>query len=212
MTMIKIEAKKRDSKDSLNFIRKNGLIPAVVYGNKQESTPITVDLRNFEKVFKQAGESSTITLSLDSKVFETLVHDISFDPISGKASHVDFMVVDTNKPITVGVPLEFVGVAPAVKGGLGTLVKVMHEIEVSALPKDLPHQIEVDISSLENIDSQLTAGELKLPKGVSLATKDSEIVVAISVQKEEVEETTPIDLSKIEVEKKGKKEEEVPAE
>lgn len=211
--MFTIKAKKRNDKDSLTFLRKQGETPAVFYGLNKETTPISIPSKEFQKIWKEAGESTTINLETESGTVNTLIHDVAIDPLTGYPLHADFLVIDINKKITVSVPLEFEGVAPAVKDGVGTLVKVMHEIEIEALPKDLPHSITVDISSLINLDSQITVSELKFPSGVNAITESSEVVAAISVMKEEKEEdTTPVDLSAIEVEKKGKKEEEAPVE
>lgn len=127
------------------------------------------------------------------------------DPVKGFTTHVDFLAVDANVKTRIHVHLNFTGVSAAVKGGLGNLVKVMHEIEISALPKDIPHEIDVDISGLVDLDSQITAGDLVLPKGVELVAKKEEIVASIATMKEEVE-SAPVDLAAIEVAKKGKKE------
>jgi large subunit ribosomal protein L25 len=116
---------------------------------------------------------------------DVLIHDVSVNPITGEPIHVDFMVIDANKTVEVSIPLEFIGVAPAVKAGLGVLVKVLHEIEVSALPKDLPQSISVDISSLVDLDSQISASEIVLPKGVTLVTKETEIIASVAVMKED---------------------------
>jgi large subunit ribosomal protein L25 len=211
--MLTIQATTRDSKDNIAQLRTAGKIPAVFYGAGTPSTNITVDKKDFEKVWKEAGESSTVVLNVGTKKVDALIHEVQFDAVKGTAIHADFLVVDMNKPIQVAIPLEFVGVAPAVKSGVGTLIKVMHEIEVSALPSDLPHNISVDLAKLESLDSNITVGDLVLPKGVTATTKAQEIVAAIAEQKEESEEpTAPIDLSAIEVEKKGKKDaEEAPA-
>jgi large subunit ribosomal protein L25 len=205
--MFTIEAKARNTKDSNDFLRQSGLTPAIVYGSGTESKMISLVSKDFEKVFKGAGESSTVTLTLDGKNIDTLIHEVQFDAVTNRPMHVDFLAIDTSKPITISVPLEFTGVAPAVKGGLGTLVKVMHEMQVSALPKELPHSISVDISSLISLESHISVSDIKLPAGVTAIAKENEIVASIAAQKEEKEEV-PVDLSAIEVEKKGKKEEE----
>ena len=209
--MITIQATTRNLKTNLAEIRGNDSMPAVFYGAGHTSTPITVGTKEFIKALKAAGESTTVTLDINGKKVSTLIHDVQFDAIHGTPTHADFLVVDENKAVHVSVPLEFVGVAPAVKTGLGMLVKVMHEIEISALPKDLPHAINVDITSLATTDDQITAAMLTLPKGVTLITHETEIVASIGTAKEEVE-SAPIDLSKIEVEKKGKKDEEAATE
>ena len=163
----------------------------------------------FKKVWHKAGESSAVELTVDGKKVDVLIQDVQTHPVNDEPIHVDFLAIDMNKKITVNVPLEFVGVSPAVKSGTGNLVKVMHEMEVEALPKDLPQNLIVDISSLVDTTSQLTVGDIKLPQGVRATAEATEIVASIIEQKEEViEETVPVDLSAIEVEKKGKKEEE----
>lgn len=206
--MLTLDAKIRDLKEDLQKMRKGGEIPAVFYGAGLESTSITVSLVEFKKVWYKAGESSTVKIKVGTKSVDALIHEVQVDPVSDIPTHVDFLVIDMNKKIQVEVPLEFIGVSLAVKSGLGNLVKVLHEVEVEALPKDLPHNIEVDISKLATLDDQILVSDITLSAGVSMITKDTEVVASITAQKEEKEETTPIDLSAIEVEKKGKKEEE----
>ncbi len=205
--MFTLDATTRDAKASLGFLRKEGKMPAVFYGLDKKSTPIALSESEFKKVWKKAGESSAITLSTPAGKLDTLIHDVQLDPVSGAPLHADFLVIDTKKAIQVAVQLEFEGEAPAVKNGTGTLVKVLHELEVEALPKDLPHTISVDISSLENTDSQILVKDLVLPAGVTAVNDGEEVVAAIALQQEEKEEA-PVDLNAIEVEKKGKKEEE----
>ena len=209
----KLKATARAAGQNLAALRESGEVPAVVYGAGQETVSISVPLREFVKVSKEAGESGTVELELPSGNVTVLIHDVSHDPIKGTPIHADFLAIDVTKPIEVSIPLEFVGVSPAVKGSLGTLVKVLHELEVKGLSKDIPHSVEVDISSLDVLDSQITIADLKLPKGVEAMAKPADIVALIAAVKEEVEEAAaPIDFSAIEVEKKGKKEEEGEAE
>ncbi len=207
--MTSIEVKTRNIKDSLDKIRKDGFIPAVFYGRKEASTPVYVSVKDFDRVFKEAGESTVITLKSESGDHDALIHDVDSDPLTGKVRHIDFYVIEKGKKVRVHVPVEFEGTAPAVKDLGGILVKVIHEIEIEAMPKDLPHNITVDVSSLVDFDSQIAAGDIKLPSGVDLITDKEEVVAMASKPKEEKEEdSAPIDLSSIEVEKKGKKEEE----
>ncbi len=212
--MTTLNANKRSKADKLETLRSNGNIPAVVYGVRVENTPISVPIVAFTKAFREVGESSTIVLDIEGKKIDVLIHEVQVDSITSKPTHVDFLVIDMNKKINVEVALEFTGVSSAVKTGLGTLVKVLHGIEVEALPKDLPHSISVDISKLADLNSQILVSDLVVPAGVSIITKDTEVVASIAEQKEEKEEASaPVDLSAIEVEKKGKKEEEgAPAE
>jgi large subunit ribosomal protein L25 len=205
----KLKGTARDAGKNLISLRAEGLVPAVVYGAKENNASIAVPMREFMKVLKEAGESGTVELELPTGTVTVLIHEVTNDPVKDTPQHVDFLAIDVNKPIQVTIPLEFVGVSPAVKGSLGTLVKVMHEIEVKGLPKDVPHSITVDISTLDVLDSHISVGHLGLPKGVEAMAKDTDIVVSIASIKEESEEPAgPIDFSAIEVEKKGKKEEE----
>lgn len=203
--MLSIQVEKRSKTDRLDVLRNNGKIPGVVYGASVPSTSIAFDKSVFEKLFKQAGESSTVEILLDGKKIQTLIHEVQHDPVKGTPVHVDFLAVDANKKADLYVPLEFIGIAPAVKNGLGNLVKVLHEVEISALPKDIPHDLKIDLSTLVDADSQILASDITLPAGVTLVTKGTEIVASIAVQEEEKEEVV-VDIKNIEVEKKGKKE------
>ncbi|MCX6755162.1 MAG: 50S ribosomal protein L25 [Candidatus Nomurabacteria bacterium] len=210
--MFTIKAKTRDPKADLSALRKGGEIPAVFYGMGKETTPITISSVEFKKVWHKAGESSTVKIEAESGAVDTLIHEVQVHPVTDEPIHVDFLVVDMNKKIKVHVPVEFTGVSAAVKGGLGSLVKVLHEVEVEALPKDLPHNLEIDISKLITVDDVVLVSDISIPANVTIITALEEVVASIAVQKEEVE-VAPVDLSAIEVEKKGKKEEEViPAE
>ena len=221
-----LTAIKRSKTDKLATIRHNGMVPAVVYGASVENTTISVSSVLFEKVFKIAGETSAIILELEDvneeknssselgkvknkKKIDVLIHDVQVDPIKGFPIHIDFLAIDINKPIEVQVPIEFVGIAQAEKDGLGVLVKVLHQFEVEALPKDIPHSIVVDVTSLAVLDAKIHVKDVTLPLGVKMLTEIDEVIALIAPMKEEKEEeATPVDLSAIEVEKKGKKEEE----
>lgn len=207
--MTQLQATLRDTNVSLDALRTAGSIPAVVYGSGfSESMHVGVDRESFKKAWKEAGHSTTVTLSVDGKNYEVLIHDFQVDPKTDMVIHADFLALDKSVKVTVSVELEFVGVSPAVKSGLGILEKTLHEIEVEALPKDLPKNIEVDISGLENIHDQIHVKDLKVGSGVEIKTGEDEVVAVIGGLQEEVESPAEIDLSSIEVEKKGKKEEE----
>jgi large subunit ribosomal protein L25 len=197
--MLTLPFENRESKGSIDALRKGGRVPAVFYGPKEKSTPITLKETEFKKVWKEAGESSIITLKNGGEEHEALIQDVEVHPVSGAPLHADFYVIEKGKKLEVAVPLEFVGVAPAVKDLGGILVKVLHEIEIEALPKDLPHDIEVDISALTTLDSQILIKDLKLPAGVEAKLDPESVVAAIAVAKDEPEEVAPADISSIEV-------------
>jgi large subunit ribosomal protein L25 len=212
--MITLAVERRDLKVSPENLRKAGKIPAVFYGPKEKSTPIVVSATDFIKAFKKAGESTVVVLKEGGDEHETLIHDVDVHPLTGAPRHVDFYVIEKGKKVKVDVPIVFEGVSPAVKDLSGILVKVLREVEVEASPKDLPHELKVDISALVELTSVITVKDIKVPAGVTLIPKPDEIVASVAVAKEEVEEVKPIDMAAIEVEKKGKeaKEGEAPAE
>jgi len=206
--MLKLKAVKRDVAEKPEEIRESGAIPAVFYGPKESSQAITVKALEFDKVFKEAGESTVVVLEVDGTEHETLIHDVAYHPVRGTVSHVDFYVIEKGKKVQVNVELTFEGVSPAEKTLGGTLVKVMHEVEIEAMPKDLPHEIVVNVESLVDFDSKITAGDIVMPTGVTLLTDSEEVVALVQEAREESDEpSAPIDISSIEVEKKGKKEE-----
>src|SRR3989344_9566227 len=151
---MQLKAKKRDAKISLDALRKNGEMPAVFYGAKMENTPISVSLTEFNKVWHSAGESSAIKVALPEGEVDALIHEVQTDPVTDRPIHADFLAIDMNKKIRVKVELAFEGISEAVKTGIGILVKVMHELEIEALPKDLPHSLSADISKLATIQDQ----------------------------------------------------------
>lgn len=202
--MITLAIEKRDVKTDVQSLRESGKMPAVFYGPKEKSTPVMVSTVEFIKVYKKAGESSVIVLKDGADEHEALIHDIDVHPLTGAPRHADFYVIEKGKKVKVHVPLVFTGVSPAVKEKGAILVKVLRELEIEAAPKDLPHELTVDISSLVEFSSTIAAKDIKIPAGVTLIAHADEVVASVAEAKEEVEEVKPIDMSAIEVEKKGK--------
>jgi large subunit ribosomal protein L25 len=203
--MISLSIEKRDAAAKLSDIRKAGKVPAVYYGPKEASTSISVNAIEFKKVLKKAGESSVVVLTGAGEEHESLIHDLDIHPLTGEVRHADFYVFEKGKKLEVAVQLNFTGIAPAVKDKGGILVKVHREVTIEAAPKDLPHELEVDISKLVELTDTISAKDIKLPAGVELKINPEEVIASISEAKEEVEEV-PVapDLSAIEVEAKGK--------
>jgi len=168
-------------------LREQGLIPGVFYGPKEKSMAISSNKIEFIKALREAGESTVVVLDTGKDKIEALIHDVVYDPVSDEVVHADFYVPEKGKKVEVSVPVEFTGVSAAVKELGGTLVKVLHEIEVEALPANLPHVILVDISALTDLEAQIIAGDIKLPEGVTLITEPEEVVASISVAEEEIE-------------------------
>jgi len=205
---ITLNVEKRDIKTgSAESLRNRGILPGVVYGPKQEATPLTVDKKTFEKVLKEAGESTIVQLEGLGGTTEVLIHEVSFDAHKGGVTHVDFYAIERGKELTVDVPLEFIGEAPVEKTG-ATANKVLHEIEVTCRPSKLPSHIEVDLSVLIDEESVIHVKDLNIPEGVKVENDGEEVVVNVSAAREEEPEVVAeVDMEAIEVEKKGKEEE-----
>lgn len=211
--MISISAQKRDIFGRKNKkLRREGKIPAVLYGEGiKGSIPIQLDEKEFKKVFTEVGESTLVKLKLEDKEYQVLIHDLQRDPLEDKIIHVDFLKPSLKEKIEATVPLIFKGEAPAVKNLGGILIKEISEIEVEALPQNLPREIEVDISKLEKIYDTILVKDLKLPKGVKVLKKPEEVVVTVvspEEEKEEVKEEVTITEKVGEKETKEEKEEE----
>ncbi len=205
--MLTLKAEIRDTAIEPATIRKAGRIPAVFYGKKEASTSISISKIDFLKVWKEAGESSIVNLETPDGTKESLIQDVDIDPVSGNPRHADFYVFEKGHKVEVALPIEFTGTAPAIKDLGGIFVKVLHELKVEAMPKDLPHNITVDVTSLANFGDQILAQDIILPKGVELKINPEEVIATVTAPREEKEEeVVPIDLSTIEVEEKGKKE------
>lgn len=208
MTLLKTEKREVFGK-KLKESRGKGKLPGIVYGQGiQEPIPVFVVKEEFKKVFKEARETDFIDLAFGDDKKSVLIKDVETDPVSDEPIHIDFFAPRLDKPIEAKVPLVFAGESPAVKLG-GVLVKVMHEISVKGLPKEIPHRIEVDLSLLKNLEDKVTVNDIKFPSGIeSLAKKEETIILATLPKKEEIVPETAPSLEEIEVVKKGKKEEE----
>ena len=205
--MLTLSAKKRDIfGKKVKPGRDDGIIPVVVYGPGEPTSHYSLKLNEFLKVWKKAGETAVIKLETDAGDKNVLVQDVAVHTISGSPIHVDFYAVKKGMLVKVKVPLKFEGEAPAVKSFGGILVKVMHNVEVEAEPENLPQEIVADVSSLVALSDRVTVKDLKLGAGVKAVTNPNEVIALVSqvVEKEE-KEAEPVDLTKIEVEKKGKK-------
>src|ERR1035437_9671009 len=189
LTMLTLPVEKRDkTAATLSSVRLQGFIPGVVYGAHHESTPISIDAKAFGKVLKEAGEATIVSLSGLGSALPTLIHEVSYDPLTSHPTHVDFYAVTKGEKVEVAIPLTFIGESPTVEAG-ANIVKVLHEIEVKADPMNLPHDIEVDRSQLKELNAQIHVKDLVLPAGVELITDPEDVVVLTQeVAAEKVEE------------------------
>jgi len=196
-------------------LRRQGLVPAVIYGHGFNSLPIQVPLKEFERVYTEAGETTIVYLNLEGKEYPTIIQDVAKDPISDELLHADFYKVRLDEKIKAKIPLNFVGESPAVKNLGGILVKNISEIEVEGFPQDLPHQIDVDISSLKELKSQILIKDLPVSKKLKVEADPAAIVVLVQepISEEELkaqlETPTAPSAEEVEVIKKEKAKEEV---
>lgn len=168
-------------------LRKGGVLPAVIYGDGVATQSLSIVYKDFEKAWKQAGESTLIELDVAGKVHNVLIHDIVEDPMKGTFVHADFYAVRMDRVIRTKVPLEFIGESYAVKNEGGILVKVAHELEVEALPKDLPRELTADISSMLVLEARLLVKDIKLPKGVKIIADENEVIAVVERPRSEEE-------------------------
>ncbi len=188
-TKIKVQKRKITGR-KVKQLRKEGIIPANIYGKDVKSVAIQLPVKDFHLAFKQAGETNIIELQIDkdTKTRPVLVHDIHRHPVTDYYLHVDFHQVDLTKKATVNIPVEIKGEAPATtKGGL--LLQLLNEVEVEALPADLPDKFEVDISNLEEIGQGISLKDIKVDtKKVNFTAENlDELVVKIEEPTKEEE-------------------------
>ena len=212
---IELKGKKRELKAQTNdSLRKKGLAPAILYGVGINSLPITLNIKEFEKVFKEAGMNSLVNLKLDDdSQHPVLIHEVLRHPVTENVQHADLYQVNFKETVTTNVPLVFIGESFAVKDSGGVLVKNIHEIEIEALPTDLPHQLEVDLSKLKTFEDRILVSDILAPAGVKVLTSSDEIVALASepMSQEEIEAAEkPAEeaLGEIKTEKEVKKAEE----
>lgn len=188
--MLTIEIQPRKENESAEMLRERGVVPAVFYGPKEVSTAIAIDAKAFEKIWREAGMTSVVTLHGEGGDKDTLIHDVQVHPVTGKPIHADFYVLEKGKKVEVAIPLEFDGQAPAEKLG-HIVVKALHELEIEVAPAELPKHLIVDISTLENVGDRILASDVKLPSSAKLITDPEEILVSITEMKEEAEASAP---------------------
>jgi large subunit ribosomal protein L25 len=173
-------------------LRHQGKLPAVVYGQGQKAQPLEVDGREFDRVFLRAGHTQLIDLAIGgARSHKVLIKDVQISPRKNVPLHVDFHQVSLREKMQVDVPLSFVGESPGVKAGLGDLAQLSHSVRVETLPASIPESIEVDISSLEDLESSIRVADLPLPAGVVVIGDPEELVARIQQSRVSSEEEAP---------------------
>ncbi len=200
MILLKAE-KRKELARQLSKVRGNHKVPGVLYGPATRSAygptvqgiHVSVDEKEFEKAYSEAGETSLVHLDLEGKQVPVLIHEIQKHPVQDNVLHVDFYSPDLSKKVDIMVPLVFTGEAPAVKELGGTFIKYMQEIEVSALPQNIPHEIQVSIEGLGTFEDRILVQNLVFPEGVSTKRHGEDAICQV-VPAEDVEKEleTPV--------------------
>ena len=188
-------------------LRNEGLIPAELYGHGFENVHLALPAKEFNKVLKEAGSTSVVTLLLGKETKSAMIHEVARDSVTSEVIHVDFHQVRMDELVKADVPLEFIGEAPAIKAFAAVINKSMSEIEVEAFPQDLPRSIAVDLSVLDALDKTIYVKDLKCPKGVTFLI-DAETAVATATEPAPEEVIAPVetvDVSAVKVETEEKK-------
>lgn len=188
----KLATKSRENtKNSARDTREEGDIPAVVYGHGVESTPISVDYSEFLKLFRKTGQAALIDLDVNGKSIKVLIHTYDRHPVKEDFQHIDFLAVNPKETTIVHVPLVFEGESNAVKTLGGVFVSSHEELLIRCLPADIPHDIVVDISPLEELHNNITIADLDIPSNLEIMhLEPATTICSISGRAaEEVEET-----------------------
>jgi large subunit ribosomal protein L25 len=179
----KLEVQKRKVLgQKVKKLRLEGFLPANIYGKKIKSTAVQVNLKDFEKVYREAGETGVVELRVkgEKKTRPVLIHNLQVHPVTNGPLHADFHQISLKEKTTVEVPIELIGEAPAEKEGIGILVTLFSSLEVEALPTDLPEKLEVDITKLEKVDDVVRVKDIKVDKKkVKILANENEIVAKI---------------------------------
>lgn len=207
---MELKAILRDTKKNPKQYLKEGYIPAELYGKGIENIHVAVNQKEFTDVLKAAGESTIIDLVLEKEnkkeVHSVLIYEIQRHYLSHQPIHIDFYQVQKGQKIKTHIPIEFVGESPAVKNLGGVLVKNMDEVEVEALPQDLPRSFVVDITKLDAIDSKICIKDLNLPATIKTsAAPETAIVLVVPPREEEVVSAPAESISEIKIETEEKK-------
>jgi large subunit ribosomal protein L25 len=182
--MVSITAHKRTERPEL--LRGKGMIPGVLYGPKIDSSSLEVNEKVFHKIYAEAGESSLLDLEFEGEKIPVLIHEVQLDPLTSKSIHVDFYQPDLTKEVEVQVPLIFEGEAPAVEELGGTLIHSIQEVDVKALPQNLPHEIKVDVTVLRTFEDRIDVSDLAREATFEIL-QDKDDLVAQVVPAEDVE-------------------------
>ena len=171
----------------VKFLRREGKLPAILYGKSMDNPiPVTMDNAETSKIMRQISSSTLVTIDVDGEEHMTLVRDFQVDPIYGTLQHVDFLVVSMSEKVSTMITVQVEGVAPIIEAEGGLLVTGMEQIEIQALPQDLPGHLSIDVSGLVAFGDTLYVRDVHLPSGVELLTDPDELLIVATAPQDEV--------------------------
>ena len=159
-------------------LRREGILPANIYGKDMKSLAVQLAQKDFDKVFKEAGETGLVDIMIDSQTIPVLIHNTQTDYL-GNYLHADFYKVNLKEKVKTMVPILIVGEPKAVTDKIGLLMNILSEVEVEALPEQLPEHIEINAEKLALVDEQIIVGDIKTPEGVAILTEPSQVIIKI---------------------------------
>lgn len=186
-------SRRAETGKKVKAIRRQGILPVVMYGHGLQSRSLAVPKKFFEKVYRQAGKSTLVDVAIDrNKPVKVLIHDVQTDPVTDEPLHADLYQVNLTEKVQTEVPIKLVGESAAVKESEGNLITQKASVKVEALPQDLPHEIEADLSKLATFDDILKVADLHIPQNVAILDNLEEVVVIVTAPKTEKELETEL--------------------
>lgn len=161
-------------------LRREGLMPANIYGREMKSTAVQVSMADFQSLYNEVGETGIIDVTVDNTAHPSLIKNLQWDYQRHLPLHADFFKVNLKEKIKAMVPVTLTGEAQAVKENIGTLLHILNEVEVEALPEELPDEIEVDVTNLAQVDDQILVSDISVPTGVTVISDGGQLVAKIA--------------------------------
>lgn len=190
---VKLLAKERTLKGKqVKTLRREGLLPVVMYGKGKAPLALVVDAHDFELLYRKSGGNTVVSIELEKEdgskeKKNILIYSTAKDPVTGKIIHADLLRINMNEKITTTVPLKIFGDSEAVITLGGSLLTTADEIEIECLPGDLPHEIGVDIVALVDFDSVIHVSDLVIPTGVTVVTDPETVIAHVEAPRSEEE-------------------------
>lgn len=172
-------------------LRRAGAVPVHLYGPDIASRPLQCEEKQLLRALRQAGSANPITLSIQGEPGErlTFAREIQWNPVRGDLLHVDFLAVSANRPVAAQVPVILTGESPGAQRTGGAVAQVLYQLEVEALPLEIPNEIEIDLSQLVDTNAQVRAIDITLPANVALLTDPETLVARVDAGRAVIEET-----------------------